>query len=384
MSEFNLSNGTNIYTLDLAGKVFDETNNQVGKWTTNNQNKIVINKNSGDNEEIAVCWQFDTNHQFCLLDSHQNLVYNFHSTPSNRPKCTLADAVLVVTPINRRVFQFQVRGDWSIDEQHRLIFVCDGITSTLDGILSDNKSRFIYRATDKVNNRITHRLRFAGRWEQLTDSAGVPQLKFHYRKEADQFGVFDLPANGNFIIQKGSNQFQYVYDKDNRKFGLTLVGFLEINENLEISYTIDRQSSNGKELVSQTTLALQTAFSGEDFEGNLGLVLLKGDNSPGSHELTITGDYTGVIGATRVMIGFRYTQRKNNNLLPPREFGIGGAFAWNNGAVTYAFDVGAKFIALELGTQIKLRNGGAVDAKTSIIGSDGQVRTITFLLGITF
>lgn len=384
MSKFSLANGTGTFQLNIAGKVIDDNDNPIGKWTTDRDNRIVINNNSGTRAIIDVHWQFNDQNQFCLLDSQQNEVFNFCTVPSNRLKCELRETVLKVKPTSNRPFQFSIRGDWHLNENHQLEFNVNGLNSVLDGRLSDRKSRFIYRVTDKQNARINYRLSFAGRWEQFTDDAGTPRLKFTYKKEGDAEGVFDLPAEGKLIIRNGANQFRYVYDKDNKTFGITLLGFLKINENLEITYSIDKQSSKkGEELVAQSTFSIQTAFSGNQFDGNLGLVILKDDNTPGNYELLVTGDYEGFVGATRVMVGFRFSQRRNGRLIT-RTFGIGGAFRWDNGNVTYAFDVGNDFIELELGVDIKLKNGGDLNSKFALVSADGQVRTITFLFGITF
>lgn len=384
MSTFNLSNGIDTFQLDIAGKVQDTNGHSIGKWKTNKANQITITKEDGTKEQLDVRWKFNQHNQLCLLDTQQNEVFNFCKVPDNRPKCELRDAVLKVKPTNNKAFQFDIRGDWHLNQKHQLEFTCDGVKSTLDGILSDKKSRFLYRVRDKENARINFRLGFAGSWEQFTEAEGTPKLKFHYKKEGDTTGVFEMPNDGKLIIENGMNQFRYVYDRDNKTFGITLLGFLKVKENLEITYTIDKQSAkNGDELVAKTTFAIQAAFSGNQFDGDLALVVLKDDNNPGSYTLNITGDYTGVIGDTRVMVGFRFSQRRKGKLIT-RKFGIGGAFELDNGEVTYAFDVGNGFVELEVGIDIRLKNGGDLNSKFALVGADGQVRTITFLLGITF
>jgi hypothetical protein len=384
MSKFNLSTGVTDYQLDIEGSVFDANEQFIGKWTTDKENSIAISKENGDKEKINVCWKFNDDNQFCLLDAQQNEVFNFHSIDNNRPKCDLRDAVLRVKPQSNHNFQFKVRGEWLLNEKHQLEFTCNEVTSILDGMLFDKKSRFIYRLRDKKNPRINYRLGFAGKWEQFMEEEGVPRLKFHYQKETDELGVFEMPKDGKLIVQNGINQFRYVYDKENKTFGITLLGFLKIKENLEIVYTIDKQSANnGDELIAKTTFALQAAFSGNQFDGDLGLVILKDDNTPGNYKLTVTGDYTGVIGATQVMVGFRFSQRRKRRLVTT-VFGIGGAFIWDNGQVSYAFDVGGGIVELELGLDIRLRNGGDINSKFSFVGEDGQIRTISFLFGITF
>ncbi|MEM1121014.1 MAG: hypothetical protein AAGJ18_11250 [Bacteroidota bacterium] len=384
MSQFQLTNNGTTYQLDLEGKVFDDTGNAMGEWSTDQDNQIVINQADGTEERVAVRWQFNENNQLCLLDTLQNEMFNFCTVDGVRPKCALKNAILRVKPSSRNPFQFELRGDWDLNEKHQLEFICNGVKSTLDGILSDKKSRFIYRVRDKQNARINYRLGFAGQWEQNVTDEGVPSLRFLYQKEGDALGVFQMPEDGNLIIENGANQFRYVYDRDNKTFGVTLLGFLKINEKLELTYTIDKQSSkSGDELVAKTTFALQAAFTGNQFDGDLGLVILKDDNTPGNYEMTVTGDYTGVVGATNVMVGFRFSQRRKGKLIT-RTFGIGGAFGWDNGLVTYTFEVGDRIVELALDVDIKLKNGGDLNSKFSFVGVDGEIRTISFLLGISF
>jgi len=384
MPKFSLSNGGTSYQLDIAGKVLDTNGNAIGKWTTNKDNQITIAQNDGTKDKINVHWKFNEHNQFCLLDNHHNEVFNFCTVENNRPKCELRKAILRIKPTSNKPFQFNIRGDWDLNEKHQLEFLCDGVKSTLDGILSDKKSRFIYRVRDKQNARINYRLGFAGKWEQELEDEGIPRLKFLYKKEGDALGIFNMPNDGKLIIENGANQFRYVYDRDNKTFGVTLLGFLKINEKLEITYTIDKQSTRrGDELVAKTTFALQAAFTGNQFDGDLGLVILKNDNTPGNYKMTVTGDYTGVIGETNVMVGFRFSQRRKGKLIT-RTFGIGGAFEWKNGLVTYTFDIGDRIVELEIDVDIKLKNGGDLNSKFSFVGADGQIRTISFLFGITF
>ena len=384
MSKFNLSDGSSTFHLDIHGQYFDDQDQLLGTWQTGDSNAVVLLSDSGDETVVPVHWRFNDDNQLCLLDEQGSDVHNFCLDVDQRMKCSLRDATLRVKPTRNHPFEFDIHGDWHLNDKHQLEFTSNGAKSVLDGILSDKKSRFIYRVKDKQNPRINYRLGFVGRWEQITQDDGTPRLRFHYRRGADAEGVFEMPHDGRLVIQNGMNQFRYVYDRDNRTFGVTLLGFLKVSETLEITYSIDKQSaSNGDEMVAATTFALQAAFSGNQFDGDLGLVIVKDDNTPGNYEMTLTGDYLGVVGDTRVMVGFRFSQRRNGHLVT-RKFGIGGAFELDNGVITYAFDVGHQTVKLEAGIDIRLKNGGDVTSKFALVGSDGQVRTITFLLGVTF
>jgi hypothetical protein len=186
------------------------------------------------------------------------------------------------------------------------------------------------------------------------------------------------------VVERGTNQFKYIYDKDNRTFGITLLGFLKVNENFEITYIIDAQQSNdGGQLVDKTTFTLQAVFHGNQFEGDLTLALTKNNNEPGNYLLSLTGEYTAVMGQTNVMVGFKFSQVRNGKKVTAK-LGFGGSIVWKNGHVFYQLSVNQSQVELMLGMNIKLRNGAAADARLNIKTDNGQVKSVSFLFNVSF
>lgn len=381
-------NSSNSLSLTTQGKVVDSGGNVTGTWTTNANNDIVVQGNPDQNgnapapDLIPACWIFNDKNQFCVEDSSGTELLNFNTAiADNFPSYELRNTQLRVRPEDSFAFEFFITGDWSMDDKHQLTFTANGKSSTIVGILADNKSRFTYRFRDLDQPAISNRLTFTGKWEQKTVD-GQPNLSFHYKATDGTEKTFEMP--GKLIVQRGTNQFRYTYDKDNRTFGITLLGFLKVSENFEITYTIDKQESGeGDELVAKTTFVLQASFHGNQFDGDLTLALVKDDASPGDFLLTLTGEYTAVTGDTSVMVGFKFSQVRRGRKVTTK-FGFGGSFTWKNGHIAYQFSAGDGTVDLMLDLNIKLRDGGSVDSRLEIHGADGEVKSITFLFGVTF
>ncbi len=387
MATFTISGNSQTFTLDTAGNVADASGQSIGRWNTDRLNQLVIQEkpDAGGTlppaEAIPVNWVFNKNNQFCLQDSSGAELLNFNADNSVFPEYELRNATLRVKPDMNKDFNFFIGGDWSMTPDHVLQFTVNGVASAIDGFLADTKSRFIYNFRDKIRPFLSSRLTFSGRWDQETVD-GVPQMKFIYKIADGTEKTFDLP--GNLIITKGTNQFKYTYDKDSKSFGITFVGFLKINENLSITYSLDQQSSSsGDNLVAATTFTMQAAFSGKQFDGDLNLVLVKDNNTPGTYGLAVTGEYTGVVGETKVMVGFRFSQMRANGKIT-RTVGIGGSFILKNGQVSYKLDVGGNTVNLTVGLEIRLKNGASVDSKLNLTTENGQVQSVSFLLGVSF
>jgi hypothetical protein len=389
LSTFKINDESgNSFTLTTQGKVLDESGALTGAWTTGEGNQIVVQGNA-DSEgslpspvHIPALWRFNEKNQFCLLDGTQTVLVNFNTVGQDLyPNYEVRNARLRIRPAEQGDFEFFIDGDWSLNDQHILTFVANGISSPLNGILADNKSRFTYRFFDKDQPGIANRLTFSGRWEkEVVD--GDLHLRFFYTSADGTEKIFELP--GKMVVERGTNQFKYVYDKDNRTFGITLLGFLKVSENFEITYIIDAQQSNdGGQLVEKTTFTLQAVFHGNQFEGDLTLALTKNNNEPGNYLLSLTGEYTAVMGQTNVMVGFKFSQVRNGQKVTTK-LGFGGSIVWKNGHVFYQLSVNQSQVELMLGMNIKLRNGAAADARLNLKTDNGQVKSVSFLFNVSF
>ncbi len=389
-SSFKIKDGSGkSFNLTSNGKLLNEAGEIAGAWTTGTNNQILIQGNpdtSGNIPspvQIPVFWRFNEKNQFCLLDRNQAVMLNFNTFDQDLfPNYEVRDARLRIRPEGKGGdFEFFIGGDWSLNDQHLLTFTANGIASTLDGILADNNSRVTYRFFDKDLAEISNRLTFAGRWDkEMVD--GELHLRFFYKSADSTEKVFELP--GKMIVERGTNQFRYVYNKENSTFGITLLGFLKVSENFEITYVIDNQKSNeGGQLVEKTTFVLQAVFHGNQFDGDLTLALTKNNNEPGNYLLSLTGEYTGIMGQTQVMVGFKFSQVRNGQKVTTK-VGIGGSILWKNGQVFYQLSANQNQIELMLGLHIKLSDNASADARLNLQTVNGQVKSISFLFNVSF
>jgi hypothetical protein len=109
--------------------------------------------------------------------------------------------------------RLELRGDWATDQEHNLMFTVGGLTSTLTGLASDPRGRFIYHFANQDNPLETSVLGFAGSWHNTADASGITLLESHHAKEARADGtsggkgVFQLRKAA--AINRSSNQLPY-------------------------------------------------------------------------------------------------------------------------------------------------------------------------------
>jgi hypothetical protein len=382
MKKFKLKNDTVTYEFGLGGEVYDGEN-KIGNWTTNQANEILVTLDTGEKETFKVKWWFNTKHQLCIKDDEE-IIFNFNTISDNHPRYSTKDSVLIVRPRHNYAFEFGLRGEWDLSQNHLLQLTINGVVSTFDGYLSDRRSRFIYHFRDKDREYITSMLGFVGTWEEFTEK-GIPKLKFSYNRENGTKDTFELPAS--IKINRSINQFVYEYDKDGRSHRITLLGYMEINEKFDITYTIDHQTSGkGEEMVAKTTFALKTKFTGKRLDGDLEFLLVKEDGSIGDYKLGISGQFTGVLGATSVQVGFQFVQiRRDGNI--ETIFGFGGNIEWKeDSSASWKFSGNSTTneIKLELGTEIAIGEGAGLISGTDIIGKNGKIGHVRLLLGVRF
>lgn len=388
MSEFMISSVGRDLKLGFDGTVNDQGGQTIGSWMTNEQNDIVIQGSPDDEgnapeaETVPVQWKFNAKNQLLALDNAGGEIFNFNA--SGKPvRYELRESRLLVCPDRSAPVPliFFVHGDWQLNDQHQLEFTVGPHTSVLDGFFSDTESRLTYHFIDRDKPWISNRLTFTGRWDIETEG-GRPRTRFIYHRPDGTEGIFNLP--GKLIIERGINQFRYTYDRAGRAFGITILGFLKVSENFEITYTIDKQESReGDELVKRTAFTLQGHFHGDRFSGDLNLVLVKDDDTPGDYQLAISGNYMGMVGNAQVMAGFQFAQKRKGRW-KKTSFGFAGSIHWKDGHFVYALRTAGREVELQIGAEIRTAGGAVIDAETTIQGEGGRLQKVTFLLGVRF
>lgn len=383
MPGLQLSKNTDNFVLDPLGTV--TINNAAGgTWKTDQTNKILVTKTDNTTVSFDVTWEFNPDNQ--LVVSAAGKKFNFNEVPGNVPRYETRNAVLVVRPNKNQPFSFELRGDWSLSPTHDLTITINGKASTIDGFINDPRSRFMFHFSNKKALLQSSVLGFVGTWSEFVDTDGQPRLKFTYKRDGQPDGEFVLPKG--ITIDKTMNQLMYEYDKNGNKRRIQLVGTLMISDDFTISYGLDRQTSaDGQQQVGSTTFTFNAAFKKKNFTGDLDLAIVKQDGTIGSTTISISGKFTAVMGSTTLLAGFTFEQNRAGNK-KTTTFGFSGKLQFNNnkGSIEWSFttdNTTTRTITLAINVDI---NVGAVqlDARLNLTMEGGQMKGVTFFLGVGF
>lgn len=379
MATFQLKKSNDTFELDTAG-VVTKAGAPFGTWSTNDTNQVVITKPDSDTVLVDVVWKFNQDNHLVMHVGDAD-VFDFSQAGPTRPFFKTENAVLHVFPDQNKTFQFSLKGEWDLDKNHNLTFTITGMASTIVGFIQDPRGRFMYHFFDQRDLARESVLGFAGTWESVTSAQGVPMLKFNYRRANQTPDVFELPAA--VTVNHTTNQFMYEYDDKGKKRRLQFVGELRLNENFEIVYVLDRQSSQtGQELVATTTFRLAAMFKRNDFTGELELAIKKADGSPGT-SIIIGGNFTAMLGPNQLVVGFAFSQLRNGTVVTTT-VGFNGTLALkDNGEITWDFQRDATQMSININAHIQVGNA-RVNTLLNLRSAGGKVVGVRVLLGVAF
>ena len=382
MAGLQLTKNNETFLIEPLGTV-SQNNVAVGKWKTDQTNKIVVTRNDNSTIPFDVVWEFNSDNQ--LVVSAAGKKFNFTEVPANVPRYETQDAVLLVKPNKDQAFSFELRGDWALSESHDLSITINGKASVIDGFVNDPRSRFMFHFSNKKNLLQGSVLGFVGDWSEFVDATGQPRLKFVYKRAGQADGEFVLPKG--VVVDKSMNQLMYEYDKDGKKRRIQLVGTLMISDDFQINYSLDRQtSSDGQQQVASTTFNFNAAFKKNNFTGDLDLAIKKQDGTVGATTISISGKFTAVLGSARLLAGFTFEQNRAGNKTTTT-FGFAGKLEFKQGSIQWAFttdNTTTKTITLAVNVDINIGNSTQLDARLNLAMENGQLKGVTFFLGIAF
>ena len=376
---FQLTSAGNTFDFDLAGGV-TKAGAAAGKWTTNKTNQIVLAAADGTTTAFDVTWTFNADNHLVLQSGGADLV-DFNSANSNQPLYKTVNAVLSVSPDTGNAFAFQLRGTWDLDDQHDLTFTINGVKSTITGFIQDPRSRFMYHFFDQQDLTQESILGFVGSWNSTVTADGKPMLTFSYTLEDGTQGTFNLPASVTF--NTSINQFMYQYDKAGQTFRVQFVGELQIDSNFQITYSLDRQVSQGQQQVASTTFKLGAVFTQTNFTGEMQLTIVKNDGTAGATTITIGGNFTAQLGTAQLAAGFAFSQVRNGATVTTTAAFNGSLTLQNNGLVTWNFTKNAQQLSISLQGQIQV-GPARIDSRLNLQSQNGKIVGVRVLLGVAF
>jgi hypothetical protein len=380
MANFKLKKGADEFQLDTAGSV-SKAGAKFGTWTTTKDNKILIRGGDGSQTPVDAAWKFNAKNQLCLVSNAAPAteIFNFHTADGLRPFFSTDKAVLQVFPDEENDFNFLLRGEWDLDDNHDLNITINGLKSVIDGFVDDPKSRFIYHFFDEDKNDFN--IMFTGTWAQ--DAKDPLKLNFTYTREDDTVDVFSLP--GAMTIDRGINQFVYDYDKDGKKRRIQLIGLLNVSKSLVITYSLDRQDSEeGGVAVASTEFRVGAVLTNSKFQGDVEFLVKKTDGTTSSTTIGIRGKFTAQVAGAELQVAFLFVQNRNGDQRKT-SFGFSGQLKLkDNGTVQWEFASkdNVKQLTITI-TDVKLGPVTA-DSKFVLQSENGQTKKVQFLLGVSF
>jgi len=378
MASFKLNKGANTFELDVLGPVKNQAGQTIGKWGTDENNKIVVKKDAGGAVLFDdVSWKFNTNNQLCLNVGERE-VFNFHKA-GNRPFYATRDAVLIVRPDQNNIFNFSLFGEWDLSDKHDLSITINGVTSVIDGFIQDQRGRFMYHFLDKGANTIEESiLGFAGEWKQ--DENDALKLVFKYKRQNATDDEFVLPKA--VTINRTLNQFMYEYDRKGQRFRLQFMGLLKVSDDFVISYTLDQQKSqNGDVLSKQTTLTIKAEIDKKDFAGNIEFKVARTDGSTST--ISLRGGFTALHErGVKLSVGFAFEQTTSQGKVQT-SFAFNGQLEFADGSkVQWTFEKNTTKSSITIGASDIVFGSARTDMSLNIAHENGHLVGVRMLFGI--
>ncbi|MGE0128559.1 MAG: hypothetical protein AB7U82_10810 [Blastocatellales bacterium] len=392
MATFKLNKDADTYEFDTGGKVKKNGAN-FGAWATDKDNQIVAKAAAGPSVVFSdIVWKFTDNaNQLCLRSKDDKEVFNFQKAGDARPFYAVSTkAVLQVFPDENEDFNFELRGKWSLGDDHNLSFAISGVTSTIAGFVDDPKSRFTYFFLDKDKNDFN--LAFVGQWTQPRVDNTSAKIQFQY--DTEQTGADGNPAPaffllpGNITIDRSINQFVYDYDKDQKRRRIKFAGLLNINKDFQITYSIDsQQMDDGSGVAVQATeFRLGAVLSNDKFSSDLEFVLRKtSDGKASKTVIGIRGHFAAQPFGGNVQLGFAFLQVRDGEI-KTTTISIGGQVILKNNMTTVQWEFASKDNVKSLTVTLADAVVGAVTINSKVIltAGNGKQRALTFMLGFNF
>jgi hypothetical protein len=289
--------------------------------------------------------------------------------------------VLFVKPDGARPFEFSLRPAWNLTPHHDLTMTVNGKTSTIDGVISDNKSAFRFNFVDKLEVIEKFSLVFTGAWRNEPTGDNPGAIVYDYE-------IADAPAPGRFtlpnqlVVDNNFNVLAYRYEKGMRTRSVQLVGQFQLNSQAELSYAIERRdSADGP----STTLTFDVDVTGATSSGKVTFALKKKDGAQSSTSLIIGGNYGARFKSGVLMLTFAFRQQTIAGSSTVRELTFAGELQ-HNGGVDFAWVLsvanGTTTIALAA-TDLKL---GSVTGDTKVVVrlKGGEVKSVDAMFGFSF
>lgn len=246
-----------------------------------------------------------------LLDGSNNLTYNVKAPVSSGDNIP---------------HQIRLKGDWSLDDGHRLQFTLNkfgrqtlGDQLTLAGEIIDageNSILFAVTTTSKRDTRTTYVLELGGVWR--ADKRN--RLSFHVRRESGRYDI--LTFNGAWEVDN-NKRIVYRYEssdlvtKSRRVHTLEFDGYWDIQDKYRISYLFGAGTDSSFEFKTSAGIFSKNYIKYEMCVG------IAGSARPVKRTVSLFGRWF-LKKDTGVVFEFKYADKKTREIVFGADFKITG------------------------------------------------------------
>ena len=246
-----------------------------------------------------------------LLDGSNSLIYQVRSPVSDSENIP---------------HQIKLKGNWSLDLDHRLHFTLNkrgretlGDQLILEGEILDtgeNSLLFAVTTTSKRDTRTTYVLELGGVWR--ADKRN--RLSFHVRRESGRYDI--LTFNGAWEIDK-RNKITYRYEKADlitkkrRVHTLELAGYWDIRDKYRISYLLGAGTDSSFEFKTSAGI-----FNEDYIKYSVG-IRLAGRIRPAERTITLFGRWF-LEEDVGVVFEFKYSDKLSRQIVFGADFKLTG------------------------------------------------------------
>jgi hypothetical protein len=374
MATFSISDGKDTFDCDIAGNV-SQKGATVGTWAIDASGNLAITETAGGSSSIPVQFGFNGGNQLELRQGG-NVLFNFHEDANVRPELQVDHGTLLVAPDqNNTDFVLQLFGTWSLDNNFDLQFTNAGVTSMIDGLLSDTeRSEFSYVFISQGPIARSYELAFTGTWEQNGSGTDVDFL--YDNQDGQQPGKITLPPG--LTMDPTKNILVYTYNKGTHTGSLELAGSLRVNSNFSLTYILDSQDAAG---IKSTRFEIAAQIVQDKVgEANLQLTVQQaGKNTT----ISVGGVYHGAIAGNQLTVGFSYTRTISGTQVTDSVAFMGSVSnPASDNSFQWQFSLNGKTISIDVTAHIQLSSGTCINAALNVT-VNGQQVAITAMFGIT-
>lgn len=378
MKHFQLDAAEGVWQFDTNGDVHDTAANHVGRWSTNGQNQIMVNKAGDESALIDVSWAFDDKNRLTISQGGK-VVFTLANTTDGLAGYRLDDANrLMVDPDGDRDFEFGLTCRYALDPAGNLIVGIGAQQFTIEGFIEDSSSRFRFLFDDREMPTFPSSLVFKGHWERVDNVENEIQLRFVLNDPALVLPGGDLMMPAVAKVDPARNHLAIVYTSTSKgERRLQFQGSFTIRPDFTLEFRIDQVKDGG---VRKSSITVATTFEWDVVRGALQLHVGK-ERRPESQVIEVSGALQATLSKGQLNWNFAYRKATSGGTTTVT-LATQLEFVFDNGEVLIEYEQDGKHRSLNISG--KLKKDDLVLTGGVAIARDPEGRRLGAFLGVSW